>query len=284
MNPQTAATPAQGVKRRWLYVVLILAFFFVLMPFLFWESTWFGRPLSDAQITQYLGDRAHPRKQQHALSQIADRMMSPDPALRASARGWYPRVVELASSPQDELRLTAAWVMGQDPSVPEFHQALLGLLADRNPMVQRNAALSLVRFQDSSGHDVIVAMLEPYDMPVSAGGKLSERLKPGDIINPGTLVGRIEQAKEKVELRTPVPGTIERWLVPDGSAVSAGQRVLEISPSPDEAWESLRALYLIGRKDDIATIDAFVRSSSDLPPNILQQASLTKDAIRARNP
>src|ERR1700685_2826341 len=43
----------------------------------------------------------------------------------------------------DELRVTSAWVMGQDNQAPEFRAALVKQLADANPMVQRNAALSL---------------------------------------------------------------------------------------------------------------------------------------------
>ncbi len=281
--PVQAAAPS-GVGRRWLYAVLILAFLFVLMPFLFWQSTWFGRPLSDAQLGQYFGDTAHPRKAQHALSQIADRMASPDPAVRQSARRWYPQVIAEASSAQDELRLTVAWVMGQDNTVPEFHETLVRLLADPNPMVARNAALSLVRFGDAAGHGAIVQMLQPYALLAPAAGKLSQRLKVGDVVNPGTMVARIEQNAQKIEVRTQVPGTIERWLLPDGSEVASAQPVLQLSPSPEVAWEALRALYLIGVRGDLPVIDAYVRSSANLPPNFTQQASLTKDSIRSRNP
>jgi len=33
----------------------------VLMPFLFWWSTWFGRQLFGYEITEYLNDDKHPR-------------------------------------------------------------------------------------------------------------------------------------------------------------------------------------------------------------------------------
>ena len=72
-------------------------------------------------------------------------------------KAWYPEVVKFSADGSDELRVTAAWVMGQDNQSPEFHAALLKLLTDPNPMVQRNAALSLVRFADTSGHDIIAA-------------------------------------------------------------------------------------------------------------------------------
>jgi biotin carboxyl carrier protein len=287
-SPVTSATeataPPTGVRRRWLYAVLILAFLFVLMPFLFWQSTWFGKPLNDAQIGKYFADTAHPRKAQHALSQISDRMASPDPAVRESAKRWYPQVVAMAGSSQDELRVTAAWVMGQDNTIPEFHQVLLRMLPDANPMVERNAALSLVRFQDSSGHNIIVQMLQPYALTAPATGKLSQRLKVGDILNPGTMVAHIEQGSVRTELRSKVPGTIELWLVADGSAITPGQPLLQLSPSPEVAWEALRALFLIGTRDDLPVIDAYMRGSANLPPNIVQQASLTRDSIRARNP
>ena len=41
--------------------------------------------------------------------------------------------------------------MGQDNKSEEFHQALLSLLNDNDPLVRRNAALQLVRFGDGSG-------------------------------------------------------------------------------------------------------------------------------------
>src|SRR3989441_7020282 len=173
--PQDAAVPPQGIPRRWLLLILATAFLFVLMPFLFWESTWFGRPLTDEQIEKNLADREHPRKIQHALSQIADRILSGNPSLQASVRRWYPQVVALSASGVDELRLTAAWVMGQDNTVPEFHQALLRSVADPHPMVRRNAALSLVRYRDATGRPVILGMLDPYVVTAPHAGTLDRK-------------------------------------------------------------------------------------------------------------
>jgi len=41
--------------------------------------------------------------------------------------------------------------MGYDNKSEEFHQALLKLLRDTEPLVRRNAALALIRFSDASG-------------------------------------------------------------------------------------------------------------------------------------
>ena len=52
----------------------VVAWLIVLMPFLFWWSTWFGRRLSNSQITEYLNDDKHPRHIQHALVQVGEHM------------------------------------------------------------------------------------------------------------------------------------------------------------------------------------------------------------------
>ena len=283
-HPRAAQSPPPkpGVPRGWLYFILVVALLFVLMPFLFWQATWFGRPLTDAQMEKNLADREHPRKAQHALSQIADRINSRDPSARASARRWYPQVVALSTSHVDELRINAAWVMGQDNTAPEFHQALVQLLSDPHPMVRRNAALSLVRFGDPSGRPVIVAMLEPYPVPAPQTGALSERLKPGDVVNPGTLLGRIQNGREKIEIRSQAPGTIDRWLVKDGVPVSSGQPVVLLEPSPEMVWESLRALYLVGQPEDLPAIQRYIRGAPGMPERVRQQAELTVKVIRGR--
>src|SRR6202045_4636190 len=218
-NPADASSthPKSGIAKKWLVAILVLTFALVLMPFLLWYMTTCTRPLNDAELQTYFTDTAHPRRAQHALSQVADRIMSPNPAIRESAKPWYPEVVKSARQGSDELRVTAAWVMGQDNQSAEFHAALLKQLSDANPMVQRNAALSLVRFADPAGHDIIAAMLAPYSMAAPRTGTLVIRLKPGDVINPGTMVGHINAGEEKTEVRSEVPGTILEWTSPDNS-------------------------------------------------------------------
>jgi biotin carboxyl carrier protein len=282
--PDTSTPPAAkpGVKKRWLYLILVVMFLFVLMPYLFWQATWFGKPLNDAQMTQAFADTQHPRNAQHALSQIADHMENPDPAVRATAKPWYPQAIAAASSSESALRSTAAWIMGKDPGVPEFHETLQKLLADSDPMVQRNAALSLVRFGDVSGHDMIVAMLKPWVQTAPVEGKLSVRLTPGETVSVGTLIGRIETAAGKVEIRTKMPGTLDQWTVKDGTPVIANQPIAQLDPAADVVLNALAALYFVGHTDDIPTITPYLRVITGMPLSVSQQATLTLNAIQTR--
>ena len=90
--------------------ILILAVLFVAATFLAWYFTWFGRGLSDADITKYLTDTRNPRHVQHALLQIQQRIERGD----QSAKNWYPQITALSGSPETEFRLTTAWLMGFD--------------------------------------------------------------------------------------------------------------------------------------------------------------------------
>jgi biotin carboxyl carrier protein len=276
--------PQKSFGGRWALAIVVLTLAFVIMPFLFWNATWFGRPITDAQIAKALADRSHPREIQHVLSQFETRIERNDPTVHE----WYPQIVALSKDPIEEIRVTDAWVMGQDNTAPEFHQALLPMLNDPNAMVQRNAALSLVRFQDDSGHAQIVSMLQPYVMPAPQAGILSTRLKPGDTVNPGTLVAHIESAGnsgaagKSNEVRANVPGTVDHWLVKDGTTVSAGQPILILAPNESMAWEALRALFLTGRPEDLPYLNQFVRGIDGMSPQLAQQAQATSRAIQDR--
>lgn len=280
-NPPSAPAKS-GVAHKWLIAILVLTFAFVLMPFLLWYMTTFTRPLNDTDLAAYFQDTAHPRRAQHALSQVADRIMSPNAGVRASAKPWYPEVIHYAEQGSDELRVTSAWVMGQDNQAPEFHAELLKQLGDPNPMVQRNAALSLVRFADPSGHALIAGMLGPYTVPARNSGVLSIRLRPGDVINPGTLLAHVAAGTDKIEVRSEVPGTIRQWIAAENAPVKTGDPLVLVDPSPEMVWESLRALYLIGQKDDLDAVHAYVRGAEGMPAQVQQQAELTAREIEAR--
>ncbi len=74
--PRTLSQPKskRSMSRTQKILFFTTGWLIVLMPFLFWWNTWFGRHLSDQQLTEYLHDDKKPRHIQHALVQMGDRM------------------------------------------------------------------------------------------------------------------------------------------------------------------------------------------------------------------
>jgi pyruvate/2-oxoglutarate dehydrogenase complex dihydrolipoamide acyltransferase (E2) component len=125
-------------------------------------------------------------------------------------------------------------------------------------------------------------MLSPYTVNAQRTGILSIRLKPGDAVNPGTLLAHIAIESDKTEVRSEIPGTIREWLARENAPIKTGDPLLLVDPSPEMVWESLRALYLIGQKDDLDAVSSYVRGVGGMPPQIQQQAALTAKEIAAR--
>jgi len=269
------------------FLFFLTAWLIVLMPFLFWWNTWFGRQLSDKQVSEYLQDEKHPRHIQHALVQVGERMGRHD----AAATQWYPELSRLATHSVEEVRNTDAWVMGQDTSVSAFHETLLKMLQDSSAMVRGNAALSLVRFGDASGRAQIVALLQPAKIVTAGPGRVTDTDKVGTAIHQGGLIAKIQvdrsaggpkQDQEISELRSPISGRIRTLSVAPGANVSAGTEIATVDPGDEQVWEALRALYLVGQVDDLPAIRPYQRELREVSDRVRQQALLTEKAIRDR--
>jgi hypothetical protein len=268
------ATGRRPGKRAYL-MITGFALLLVLFPFLFWYSTWFGRKLTDAEIDRYFADTGKPRHAQHALVQIGERL-----AAHRDVSRWYPDVLRQAASPSLELRQTAAWIMGQDRNYAPFHDALLRLLQDPQPMVRRNAALALAAFGDAAARPELKAMLLPHTVTAPAGGSVRYRLKLGDYVNPGTLVAHVGSR----EVRCAVPGEVRDLDQREGSTVRAGDPLVDLGADKNHVWEALRGLYLVGQPADLEAVERFTHPVPGMPDTVARQAAETADAIRTRKP
>ena len=267
-------------RRRGSGPILILAGLFVVATFLAWYFTWFGRELSDTDISKYLADEKNPRHVQHALLQIQQRMERGD----TGSKNWYPQLIALSGSAETEFRLTVAWLMGFDNTAPQFHEALLKLLKDSEPLVRRNAALALLRFNDASGHQELVSILEPYAVTAPASGVVASSLQEGATVARTTLLARIRPADGNVvEMRSPLPGRINKILRANGAQVAPGDQVLSLNSDENSVWEALRGLALVGSYEDVPVIRIYVHST-EASTRIRDQAQLTIKAIQASGP
>jgi hypothetical protein len=277
-SEKPSSSPHHKMSPRNRALFFVTAWLIVLMPFLFWWNTWFGRQLPDKQITEYLQDEKHPRHIQHALVQLGERMGRHD----ARVTHWYPEMIRLAAHPVEEVRNTDAWVMGQDTSFAAFHESLLKLLQDQSPIVRGNAALSLVRFGDASGHPDIVALLQPARIVAPTAGRITDLDRVGTPIHQGGLIAKLQDGQQSAEVRSPIAGRIRTLSVAPGSNVAAGANIATVDPGDEQVWEALRALFLVGQVDDLPAIRPYQRELPEISDRIRQQALLTEKAIRER--
>jgi hypothetical protein len=277
-NPEiTIASPPNRIRASG--PILILAILFVVASFLTWYLTWFGRGLSDSEITKYLSDYSHPRHVQHALLQVQERIERGDKA----ASLWYPQIVALAGNPETQFRLTSAWVMGSDNSSENFHNALKTLLTDSEPIVRRNAALALVRFGDASGRDEIGDILFHYTVKAPYAGVVVSILAEGTQVSRGGIVARIQQDNhEVITVRSPFNGTVITVLGRAGRNISHGDPLLMLNSDEQSVWEALRGLAIVGVPEQLWLVERYNKTEEPFSDRIKQQAAVTEAAIKSR--
>ncbi len=277
LNPSEAL---RGRERRLSgSIILGVPIVLIIITFLFWYQTWFGRQLSESDLREYLQDTSVPHKTQHALTQVAAEILRHDP----SVEGVYPLVVSLAGNNEAGLRSMTAWVMGQDNKSAAFHQALLKLVNDPEPSVRWNAALALARFGDPAGEPQLKLMLRPYSLAAPTAGAITFRVSTADAVRNGTVVAHVKtQDSNSVDVRSPVAGILEKRMVADGATIAAGDPIAVISPDDQQVWEALRALYLVGQPEDLVDVDRYSRPVAGMTDRVRQQAVLTAEAIRKR--
>jgi hypothetical protein len=258
--------------------LIIVAALFIIVPFLTWYLTWFGRGLSDQELASYLSEQNNPRHMQHALLQIEAKIETGD----ASAKQFYPQIVAASKSSVPEVRKTAAWVMGQDNKSEDFHAALAQLIKDEDPLVRRNAALQLVRFGDASGHDELRAMLKPFEAKSPVAGTIVGLLPVNSSIRAGAMLARIRDASNDLyEFRSPVDGKVAYPAVTkEGEAITPNQTVARLLPDRATIIDALRALAYVGTKDDLELVESAARI--DPSAEVTNQSAQTTKAIRSR--
>src|SRR5262249_27909329 len=110
-----------------------------------------------------------------------------------------------------------------------------------------------------------------------AAGTLRYRLKVGEYVNPGTMVGHIDST----EVRSPLPGEVRALDRSEGAAVKAGDPLVEISADEKHVWEALRALYTDGERGELDEVKHYARGVPGMSERIQRQATVTAQAIEA---
>ena len=275
---QTNTEGGVAGRRRTPWPLAVVAVLFVVVPFLTWYWTWFGRSLSDEEIGKYLSE-GKPRHAQHALSQIAERVERGE----ADAYRWNSQVAALAASPSPDVRMTAAWVMGVEHKSEEFHAALVKLVEDPEPIVRRNAALALVRFGDPRCRPELLAMLRPYAVRASEPGTALTALTAGSGVKRESLLLRFKTPTgETGEVRAPLPGTVERASVKDGDVFDAGAELFLLAPDQPQVSDALTGLFYLGRPEDLADVERYAQGVEGMPSYVRIEAAKTAEMLKHR--
>ncbi|HEY0079719.1 MAG TPA: HEAT repeat domain-containing protein [Pyrinomonadaceae bacterium] len=273
-----APAGSPGARRRSPWPLAVIAALFIIVPFLTWYGTWFGRSLKDETVEEYLRDEK-PRHVQHALAEIEKRIAAGD----AQAKRWYPQIVALARHASPDVRLTVAWVMGVDTRAEEFHPELLRLLEDGEPIVRRNAALSLVSFGDAGSLKELRAMLKPYTVVSAFDGTAQTVLSEGSKVNREAMLARVRSKEgESLEVRAPLDGKIEKTLVREGDELRAGQEIFVLAPDVRSVEDALVGLRRFGEQEDLPEVERYARGVEGMPSRTKELAAQTAEAIKRR--
>ncbi|HYY69024.1 MAG TPA: hypothetical protein VE734_04780, partial [Terriglobales bacterium] len=80
----------------------------------------------------------------------------------------------------------------------------------------------------------------------------------------------------------PISGHVHSIEAQVGADVAEGGQLAVLNPGDDQVWEALRALYAIGRPDDLLAVAPYKNPSREYSQRIAQQAAETERAIQER--
>ena len=282
MTPRTDLPSERGGKNRLSFrsklLLLTIVIISVFIPLEFWRGVWFGSQLSDEELQEALTESASERRIQHALSQLEEGIRRGS----ADVARWYPQIISLGRHPRLEIRLQVAWVLGQNNQSPEFQRALNDLLQDPHPLVRRNAALGLVRFNDPRALPELTAMLQPYTLNSPHKGRIQElSVELSEWLERDQPFTVLRTDSGSRQVTAPLSGQVLEVPVAAGMEVDQGVLLLRLAPQMEHVWEALRALYLIGGEAELALVESY-RDDPRYDSRIRQQAANTAARISSR--
>jgi biotin carboxyl carrier protein len=268
----------QPLKKRNPLPMAALLLLAVIVPFLAWYGSWFGRELTDSEITASLELDQEPRDIQHALLAVQSRLLAGD----STATRWRSQVIALKGIDQVQVRRMVAWVLGHDMD-DACRDALVGMLGDADLATRRNAAVALTKWQDERSRPILLAALQPIEIRAPRGGTLDLKVVEGDPVGLGRDMAIVETSGDvTISLRPPIDGRVLRLDKKDGESVTEGELLGALSPDPQSVLAALKGLYLVGRKEDADAVRPFANGAvQHMTDQVTQQAKLTLDRLEA---
>ena len=295
MNPETSpsldppldpsAAQKKGPRVILLMPVMVLL---ILVPFLFWYGTWFGKVLSAAEIEERLNSARQAqieqaagkqkiRQAQHALEQLSRLIQAGE-----DASSVYPVVIELSKHAEPVLRRSVVWLMGFARDNVSMREALVRALEDEDALVRCNAAMQLSLVDMDRARPVLHRALDPVQIKAEVAGRVIATIDVGLRLREGTNLLRVERDGVMSAIGAPFNGTLTSFAVKAGDQVEVGSVLCTMSPSSAQVVEVFKALAVAGDERDTKVIERFTKIGSGHESRVNDYARRAINLIRER--
>jgi len=151
---------------------------------------------------------------------------------------------------------------------------------------------SIMHFIDVTAHKTHAKALESYNGLIIAGPGAGPIETHDHVFEIHRNLDTFELVGNHTTMSTNVTRSFADGFFGGGAGCTAlhaaillgGDPIYLLTPSDDEVFEALRALYLIGRPEDLADVTAATGPGTVVSTRVQQQAALTAEAIRGRKP
>ena len=127
-------------------------------------------------------------------------------------------------------------------------------------------------------------MLRPMTINATSEGRAQTALTAGTPVKRESLLVRYETKPNRLvsEVRSPVPGRIEKAFVKEGDAWGVGAELFVIAPDAEQVGDALLGLAYFGTAEELPEVERYARGAEGMPEEMKTKAARTAEAIRRR--
>jgi len=206
------------------------------MPFCSGGHTWFGRHLSDQQMTEYL----HDSKKRGTFSRRWYRLATACLRNDASSKQWYPDLIGWRAMPVEEVRNPTRGDGPRTPPRAGFHETLMKMLSDSSPIGSRKCGAVARALWGCDRASADCRVVQPARIACAFRTDALMGIRPGTPIPSGGLLAKLRlrdlprRSRFALNSRAHSVGGAA-WC----SVVGGGREVAVVDTSTEQVWEAL---------------------------------------------
>jgi hypothetical protein len=118
---------------------------------------------------------------------------------------------------------------------------------------------------------------------VSSDGTALTALTAGTPVKRESLLVKYRNSSDAIEeVRSPLPGRVERALFKEGESWRAGAELFIIAPDAEQVGDALIGLAYFGTAEDLPEVERYARGVEGMPEEMKKKAARTAEAIKRR--